>query len=61
MGAVFADVGPEVPAQYQSPYRSEMNSLLSPKWQDLYDGKITPKDTFKEVAEKIRKIMKEEA
>jgi len=61
MGAVFADVGPEVPAQYQSPYRSEMNSLLSPKWQDLYDGKITPKDTFKEVAAAIRKIMKEEA
>ena len=26
LGGLFAEVGPSVPAQYQSPYRSEMNS-----------------------------------
>ncbi len=60
MGAVFADVAPEVPPQYQSPYRSELNSLLGPLWQDMYDGKVTPRDAFTDVANKVRDIMKEE-
>ncbi len=60
LGAVFADVAPGVPAQYQSPYRSELNSLLSPFWQDIYDGKVMHADAFKEVAQKVRDIMAEE-
>ena len=60
LGAVFADVGPEVPAQYQSPYRSELNSQLSPLWQDIYDGKITPAEALKQVGDNIRKTMADE-
>jgi len=60
LGQVFADVAPNVPPQYQSPYRSEMGSLISPLWQDIYDGKITPKDAFTDVAKKVRDIMQEE-
>jgi len=60
LGAVFADVAPGVPAQYQSPYRSELNSLLGPFWQDIYDGKVMHADAFKEVAQKVRDIMVEE-
>lgn len=60
LGAVFADVAPGVPAQYQSPYRSELNSLLGPFWQDIYDGNVKHEDAFKEVAQKVRDIMSEE-
>jgi ABC-type glycerol-3-phosphate transport system substrate-binding protein len=60
LGAVFADVGPEVPPQYQSPYRSELGSLLGPFAQDILDGKVKHADVYKEVAEKIRAIMKVE-
>jgi hypothetical protein len=61
LGQVFADLGPSVPAQYQSPYRSELNSNLSAKWQDIYDLKTTPQDAFSEVAEAIRKVIAEES
>jgi ABC-type glycerol-3-phosphate transport system substrate-binding protein len=60
LGQLFADMGPNVPTQYQSPYRAEMNSKLTPVWQDLYDGKQTPDTTFKQVAADIRKVMSDE-
>jgi arabinosaccharide transport system substrate-binding protein len=60
LGGVFAEVAPGVPPQYQSPYRSELNSLLGPYWQDIYDGKVEHVAAFKEVSDKVRAIMKEE-
>jgi arabinosaccharide transport system substrate-binding protein len=60
MGALFAEVGPSVPPQYQSPYRSELNSKVSGVWQDIYDLNLTPEAAFKEVSEEIRKVMAEE-
>jgi len=60
LGGVFAEVAPGVPPQYQSPYRSELNSLLGPLWQDIYDGKVEHQAAFKEVSDKVRAIMKEE-
>jgi len=32
LGQLFAMLGPEVPAQYQSPYRAELNSLLQERF-----------------------------
>lgn len=59
LGAVFAEVGPQVPAQYQSPYRAELNSKLTPIWQDIYDGNVKPADAFAEIATAIREKMAE--
>jgi hypothetical protein len=59
LGAVFAEVGPQVPAQYQSPFRAELNSKLTPVWQDIYDGKVKPADAFAEIATAIREKMAE--
>lgn len=60
LGQVFAELGPSVPPQYQSPYRAELNSNLGALWQDIYDLKVTPADAFKKVAEDVRKVMAEE-
>ncbi|MFN8493769.1 MAG: extracellular solute-binding protein [Caldilineaceae bacterium] len=57
LGKVFADVGPQVPAQYQSPYRADLNSQLGPLWQDINDGVKKPADAFAEVAKKLRETM----
>jgi hypothetical protein len=60
LGAVFADVGPDVPAQYQSPYRAEMNAQLTPALQDIYDGNRTAEEVFVEISENIRETMAQE-
>jgi arabinosaccharide transport system substrate-binding protein len=60
LGQLFADMGPNVPTQYQSPYRAELNSKLTPVWQDIYDGKSTPTATFQQIAKDIRKVMADE-
>lgn len=60
MGALFAEIASEVPAQYQSPYRSELDSKLSGLWQDIYDLQATPEATFKSVANEIRQVMVDE-
>ena len=60
LGRVFAEVAPEVPAQYQSPYRAELKSLLAPLWQEIFDGVTTISDAFTDVAEEIRDVMEEE-
>jgi ABC-type glycerol-3-phosphate transport system substrate-binding protein len=57
LGAVFAEVGPSVPAQYQSPYRAELNTQLSPLMQDIYNGNLAPADAFAQVATGIRETM----
>jgi ABC-type glycerol-3-phosphate transport system substrate-binding protein len=57
LGALFAEVGPQVPPQYQSPYRADLNSQLGALWQDIYDGIITPTDAFTEVAATVRESM----
>ncbi len=57
LGALFADVGPEAPAQYQSPFRTQLNDLRAAAWQDLMDGNRTPEDVFNEIANTIRDEM----
>lgn len=59
LGQVFADVAASVPVQYQSPHRAEMNSKLTPMWQDVYDGKVKPGDAFKQIADEIRKSIEQ--
>ena len=54
LGAVFAEVGPDAPAQYQSPYRTQLNDLRDAAWQDIMDRNRTPEDVFGEIADTIR-------
>ncbi len=61
LGALFAELGPSSPAQYQSPYRSELNSEVGVLWQDIYDGNTAPAEAFREVSETIRKTISEDA
>jgi ABC-type glycerol-3-phosphate transport system substrate-binding protein len=61
LGALFADVGPEAPAQYQSPFRSQLNDLRNAAWQDIIDGNRTPEDVFTEIAQTIRDEMEFES
>ncbi|MEM7734692.1 MAG: extracellular solute-binding protein [Deinococcota bacterium] len=57
LGAVFAEVGPSAPAQYQSPFRTQLNDLAEAAWQDIMDGNRTPEDIFGEIANTIRDEM----
>ena len=57
LGAVFADVGPEAPAQFQSPFRAQLNDLRGTTFQDIIDRNRTPADVFTEIAETIREEM----
>ena len=61
LGAVFADVGPEAPPQWQSPFRSQLNSLLAAARQDIKDGNRSPADAFAEIAATIRDEMEFES
>ena len=61
LGGLFAEVGPTVPPQYQSPYRAELQSKLEPMWQDIYDGKLKPADAFKQVSDEVRKTIEQES
>jgi ABC-type glycerol-3-phosphate transport system substrate-binding protein len=61
LGGLFAEVGPSVPPQFQSPYRAEMESKLSALWQDIYAGTLKPEDAFRQVAEEIRQAMEQES
>jgi ABC-type glycerol-3-phosphate transport system substrate-binding protein len=60
LGALFAEVGPTVPPQYQSPYRAELQSKLDALWQQIYDGAITPADAFKQVSDEVRQTIEQE-
>jgi arabinosaccharide transport system substrate-binding protein len=57
LGALFAEVGPQVPTQYQSPYRSQLLDLKTAAWQDILDRNRTPEDVFTEIANEIRDEM----
>ena len=61
LGAVFADVGPEAPPQWQSPFRSQLNDLLAAARQDIIDGNRSPEDAFTEIANTIRDEMEFES
>ena len=61
LGALFADVGPEAPAQWQSPFRSQLNSLRTAAWQDVIDGNRSPEEVFTEIADTIRDEMEFES
>ena len=55
IGALYADVGREVPPQYQNPYRPQLTSQeLTPRMLDVYQRKRTPRDVFTEVARAVR-------
>jgi ABC-type glycerol-3-phosphate transport system substrate-binding protein len=60
LNALYAELAPEVPAQYQSPYRTELKSLLATAWQDIIDRNRTPEEVFAEISEEIRATMAEE-
>jgi len=60
LGALFAELAPSVPAQYQSPYRAELRSNLDPQFIDMYEGRLTPEEVFTQVSEDIRDVMAEE-
>ena len=61
LGELFARLGPSVPPQYQSPYRAELVSNLTPLWVDIYNGNLDPAETFRKVADDIRAVMAEES
>ncbi|HEY7036548.1 MAG TPA: extracellular solute-binding protein [Thermomicrobiales bacterium] len=57
LGKLFAEVGAEAPAQYQSPYRADFNVLRRDKYtRDIFDGKLSPADGLKQLADEIRKM-----
>lgn len=61
LGVLFGQIGQGAPAQYQSAYRSELNSLLGAAWQDIFDRVRTPEEVFKEVSDEIRQTIEDEA
>ena len=61
LGALFADVGPEAPPQWQSPFRSQLNGLRTAAWQDVIDGNRSPEEVFTEIADTIRDEMEFES
>ena len=61
LGAVFADVGPEAPPQWQSPFRSQLIDLVFSAWQDVMDGNRSPEEVFTEIADTIRDEMEFES
>ncbi len=58
LGALFKSVADKTPTQYQSPFRTKLNSLRDAAWQDILDKKKTPKQAFTEIADAIRAEMK---
>ncbi len=58
LGRIFTAVGPEAPAQFQSPYRSDLLQLRTSKYtRKLFDGDVSPADGLKQLADEIRKSM----
>jgi arabinosaccharide transport system substrate-binding protein len=57
LGKLFAEVGAEAPAQYQSPYRADFNVLRRDKYtRDIFDGKLSPADGLKQLSDEIRAL-----
>lgn len=61
LGQLFAEVGPEVPAQHQSPYLPMFHSGAEPwitkYWRDIIDGRKTPEQAAKEYSKIVREKM----
>lgn len=60
LGDMFGRLAPDVPPQYQSPYRAQLNTELDPLMPNVLAGKREPAEVFKQVAEKIRQVMEQE-
>ena len=55
IGALYSEVGPEVPPQYQSPFRPQLVSQeLEPRQLDIYQRRASARDVFTEVSDVIR-------
>jgi ABC-type glycerol-3-phosphate transport system substrate-binding protein len=55
IGALYAEVGREVPPEYQSPYRPQLTGQeLGPRILDVYQRKRTPEEVFTEVGRAVR-------
>lgn len=54
IGALYSDVGREVPAQYQSPFRPLLNQELAPRMLDVFQRKRKPRAVFREIANVVR-------
>ena len=55
IGKLYADVGREVPPQYQSPYRPQLSTQeLGPRMLDIYQRKRSPQEVFAEVSRAVR-------
>jgi len=62
VGAVFADVAPEVPFYYTHPYKAEALDLLSSEvTSPVMAGEIAPEDALKDAAQKMREMISEAA
>jgi ABC-type glycerol-3-phosphate transport system substrate-binding protein len=58
IGELYADIGDEVPPQYQNPYRPQLsNQELSPRMMDIYQRKQTVREVFGEAASAVRARM----
>ena len=58
LGRIFTEVGPEAPAQFQSPYRSDFLLLRRDKYtRAIFDGEKSPADGLKELSDEIRSSM----
>jgi ABC-type glycerol-3-phosphate transport system substrate-binding protein len=57
LGRLFAEVGAEAPAQYQSPYRADFNVLRRDKYtRDVFDGRLSPAEGLKQLSDEIRQL-----
>ncbi|WP_152363858.1 ABC transporter substrate-binding protein [Microlunatus speluncae] len=55
IGALYSEVGPEVPPQYQSPFRPQLVSQeLEPRQLDIYQRRASARAVFTEVSDVIR-------
>lgn len=54
IGALYSDVGREVPAQHQSPFRPLLSQELAPRMLDVYHRRRSAADVFGEIADVVR-------
>jgi ABC-type glycerol-3-phosphate transport system substrate-binding protein len=58
LGRIFTEVGPEAPAQFQSPFRADLLQLRETKYtRKIFDGDLSPANGLKQLADEIRKSM----
>jgi len=61
LGKLFAQVGSEAPAQYQSPFRADFNTIRRDKYtRQIFDGNVTPADGLKSLSDEIRQQMQQQ-